>query len=140
MISRAAPVAGQAAPLRVRNAPTLHLDAYRDASPSSKPAASAAAPDATVYQAKGSMASKPGPLPLSTSPRDWLARYALSADRVPAQIRLRAATADAPEVQSWATQLRDQLKQRGWSTQVDIVQDTHLAADQLRLEPFDTAQ
>lgn len=140
LISRAAPVAGQAAPLRVRNAPTLHLDAYRDASPSSKPAASAAAPDATVYQAKGSMARKPGPLPLSTSPRDWLARYALSADRVPAQIRLRAATADAPEVQSWATQLRDQLKQRGWSTQVDIVQDTHLAADQLRLEPFDTAQ
>ncbi|CAH2709364.1 hypothetical protein NCPPB1935_16590 [Xanthomonas campestris pv. nigromaculans] len=140
LISRAAPVAGQAAPLRVRNAPTLHLDAYRDASPSSKPAASAAAPDATVYQAKGSMARKPGPLPLSTSPRDWLARYALSADRVPAQIRLRAATADAPEVQSWATQLRDQLKQRSWSTQVDIVQDTHLAADQLRLEPFDTAQ
>ncbi|MER3054904.1 hypothetical protein ABS769_13770 [Xanthomonas hortorum] len=140
LISRAAPVAGQAAPLRVRNAPTLHLDAYRDASPSSKPAASAAAPDATVYQAKGNMARKPGPLPLSTSPRDWLARYALSADQVPAQIRLRAATADAPEVQSWATQLRDQLKQRGWSTQVDIVQDTHLAADQLRLEPFDTAQ
>ncbi|CAD0319854.1 hypothetical protein CFBP7900_12900 [Xanthomonas hortorum pv. carotae] len=140
LISRAAPVAGQAAPLRVRNAPTLHLDAYRDASPSSKPAASAAAPDATVYQAKGSMARKPGLLKLSTSPRDWLARYALSADRVPAQIRLRAATADAPEVQSWATQLRDQLKQRGWSTQVDIVQDTHLAADQLRLEPFDTAQ
>ncbi|NHF64349.1 hypothetical protein FFY45_00755 [Xanthomonas hortorum] len=64
----------------------------------------------------------------------------MSADRAPAQIRLRAATADAPEVQSWATQLRDQLKQRGWSTQVDIVQDTHLAADQLRLEPFDTAQ
>lgn len=140
LISRAAPVAGQAAPLRVRNAPRLHLDAYRDASPSSKPAASAAAPDATVYQAKGSMPPKAGPLPISTSPRDWLARYALSVDRTPAQIRLRAATADAPEVQSWATQLRDQLKQRGWSTQVDIVQDTHLAADQLRLEPFDTAQ
>ncbi|KQQ79953.1 hypothetical protein ASF73_01915 [Xanthomonas sp. Leaf131] len=59
---------------------------------------------------------------------------------MPAQIRLWAAKSDAPEVQRWAAQLRDQLKQRGWSTQVDVVQDTHLAADQLRLETFDTAQ
>ncbi|WP_232372917.1 hypothetical protein [Xanthomonas hydrangeae] len=124
----------------MRNAPTPRLDVYRDTSPSSRPTGSTGAPDAKAYQAKGSMVRKPGLLKLSTSPRDWLARYALSADRAPAQIRLQAATADAPEVQSWASQLRDQLKQRGWSTQVDIVQDTHLAADQLRLEPFDTAQ
>ena len=86
------------------------------------------------------MARKPGLLNLSISPRDWVERYATSTGRTPAQIRLWAAKSDAPEVQRWAAQLRDQLKQRGWSTQVDVVQDTHLAADQLRLETFDTAQ
>lgn len=140
IISRAAPVAGQAAPLRTRHAPTPRLDGYRDAPPSSKPTGSATAPSAETYQVKGSMARKPGLLNLSISPRDWVERYATSTGRMPAQIRLWAAKSDAPEVQRWAAQLRDQLKQRGWSTQVDVVQDTHLAADQLRLETFDTAQ
>ncbi|MBV6854687.1 hypothetical protein KWH45_14860 [Xanthomonas campestris pv. mirabilis] len=49
-------------------------------------------------------------------------------------IRILAATPNAAAVQTWAAQLRNQLKQRGRPTQIELAQDSTLAADELRLE------
>lgn len=70
------------------------------------------------------------------SPADWLARHVAADDHAPARIRILAATPDAPEVQDWATRLRKRLRQRGWSTQVEVLQDAGLEADQLQVEPL----
>ncbi|WP_425510685.1 hypothetical protein [Xanthomonas prunicola] len=45
-----------------------------------------------------------------------------------------AATPDAAVVQTWVARLRDQLEQRGWPTQIELAQDSNLAADELRLK------
>ncbi|WP_372380748.1 hypothetical protein [Xanthomonas sp. NCPPB 1754] len=45
-----------------------------------------------------------------------------------------AATPSASAVQTWAAQLRKQFKQRGRPTQIELAQDSTLAADELRLE------
>lgn len=76
------------------------------------------------------------PITRAMSPADWLARHAAADDHAPARIRILAATPDAPEVQDWAARLRARLRQRGWSTQVEVLQDAGLEADQLRVEPL----
>ncbi|MBV6796354.1 hypothetical protein KWH39_01370 [Xanthomonas campestris pv. obscurae] len=74
-------------------------------------------------------------LKLSTPPSDWLADRAASGNtQTPITIRILAATPNAAAVQTWAAQLRDQLKQRGRPTQIELAQDSTLAADELRLE------
>lgn len=74
-------------------------------------------------------------LKLSTSPSNWLADRAASGNtQTPITIRILAATPNAAAVQTWAAQLRDQLKQRGRPTQIELAQDSTLAADELRLE------
>ncbi|QER95309.1 hypothetical protein FLG15_15490 [Xanthomonas phaseoli pv. dieffenbachiae] len=45
-------------------------------------------------------------------------------------IGIKAATPDAASVQAWAAQLRNQLKRRGWPTQIELAQDNPLAADE----------
>ncbi|USJ02894.1 hypothetical protein MUG10_16385 [Xanthomonas prunicola] len=52
----------------------------------------------------------------------------------PDTIRIMAATPDAAVVQTWVARLRDQLEQRGWPTQIELAQDSNLAADELRLK------
>lgn len=74
-------------------------------------------------------------LTLSTPPSDWLADRAASGNtQTPITIRIMAATPNAAAVQTWAAQLRNQLKQRGRPTQIELAQDSTLAADELRLE------
>nr|WP_158308218.1 hypothetical protein [Xanthomonas euvesicatoria] len=74
-------------------------------------------------------------LKLSTSPSDWLEDRAASGNtQTPITIRIMAATPNAAAVQTWAAQLRNQLKQRGRPTQIELAQDSTLAADELRLE------
>ncbi|WP_218491383.1 hypothetical protein [Xanthomonas euvesicatoria] len=74
-------------------------------------------------------------LKLSTPPSDWLADRAASGNtQTPITIRILAATPNAAAVQTWAAQLRNQLKQRGRPTQIELAQDSTLAADELRLE------
>ncbi|MET3144825.1 UNVERIFIED_ORG: hypothetical protein ABIB63_000623 [Xanthomonas axonopodis] len=45
-------------------------------------------------------------------------------------IGIKAATPDAASVQAWAAQLRNQLKRRGWPTQIELAQGNSLAADE----------
>lgn len=130
-----APGAGQPAPLRVLHAPLAQTDAARATPPTSQPAFSTTAVDAGMSRAK-SAPVRIAPIKRAMPPADWLARHAAADDHAPARIRILAATPDAPEVQDWATQLRARLRQRGWSTQVEVLQDAGLEADQLRVEPL----
>lgn len=129
-----APGAGQPAPLRVLHAPLAQTDAARATPPTSQPAFSTTAVDAGMSRAK-SAPVRIAPIKRAMPPADWLARHA-AADHAPARIRILAATPDAPEVQDWANRLRARLRQRGWSTQVEVLQDAGLEADQLRVEPL----
>lgn len=132
-----APVAGQPAPLRVLHAPLPQTDATRATPPASQPAISTTAVDAGMSRAKSAPARRIAPITRAMSPADWLARHVAADDHAPARIRILAATPDAPEVQDWATRLRARLRQRGWSsTQVEVLQDAGLEADQLRVEPL----
>ncbi|MEQ7867265.1 hypothetical protein ABQ137_11680 [Xanthomonas sp. WHRI 8393] len=130
-----APGAGQPAPLRVLHAPLAQTDAARATPPTSQPAFSTTAVDAGMSRVK-SAPVRIAPIKRAMPPADWLARHAAADDHAPARIRILAATPDAPEVQDWATQLRARLRQRGWSTQVEVLQDAGLEADQLRVEPL----
>ncbi len=130
-----APGAGQPAPLRVLHAPLAQTDAARATPPTSQPAFSTTAVDAGMSRAK-SAPVRLAPITRAMSPADWLARHAAADDPAPARIRILAATPDAPEVQDWANRLRARLRQRGWSTQVEVLQDAGLEADQLRVEPL----
>lgn len=130
-----APGAGQPAPLRVLHAPLAQTDAARATTPTSQPAFSTTAVDAGMSRAK-SAPVRVAPIKRAMPPADWLARHAAADDPAPARIRILAATPDAPEVQDWATRLRARLRQRGWSTQVEVLQDAGLEADQLRVEPL----
>lgn len=130
-----APGAGQPAPLRVLHAPLAQTDAARATPPTSQPAFSTTAVDAGMSRAK-SAPVRIAPITRAMSPADWLARHAAADDPAPARIRILAATPDAPEVQDWANRLRERLRQRGWSTQVEVLQDAGLEADQLRVEPL----
>ncbi|WP_153065559.1 hypothetical protein [Xanthomonas arboricola] len=130
-----APVAGQPAPLRVLHAPLPQTDATRATPPASQPAVGTTATDIGMSRAKSAPA-RLAPITRAMSPADWLARHAAADDHAPARIRILAATPDAPEVQDWATRLRARLRQRGWSTQVEVLQDAGLEADQLRVEPL----
>ncbi|WP_252374722.1 hypothetical protein [Xanthomonas sp. MLO165] len=130
-----APGAGQPAPLRVLHAPLAQTDAARATPPTSQPAFSTTAVDAGMSRAK-SAPVRVAPIKRAMPPADWLARHAAADDPAPARIRILAATPDAPEVQDWASRLRERLRQRGWSTQVEVLQDAGLEADQLRVEPL----
>ncbi|WP_226427294.1 hypothetical protein [Xanthomonas sp. MWU16-30325] len=130
-----APGAGQPAPLRVLHAPLAQTDAARATPPTSQPAFSTTAVDAGMSRAK-SAPVRIAPIKRAMPPADWLARHAAADDHAPARIRILAATPDAPEVQDWASRLRARLRQRGWSTQVEVLQDAGLEADQLRVEPL----
>lgn len=130
-----APGAGQPAPLRVLHAPLAQTDAARATPPTSQPAFSTTAVDAGMSRAK-SAPVRIAPIKRAMPPADWLARHAAADDHAPARIRILAATPDAPEVQDWANRLRERLRQRGWSTQVEVLQDAGLEADQLRVEPL----
>ncbi|NIK33902.1 chemotaxis protein histidine kinase CheA [Xanthomonas arboricola] len=131
-----APVAGQPAPLRVLHAPLPQTDATRATPPASQPAVGTTATEIRMSRAKSAPARRIAPITRAMSPADWLARHAAADDHAPARIRILAATPDAPEVQDWATRLRARLRQRGWSTQVEVLQDAGLEADQLRVEPL----
>ncbi|WP_258078673.1 hypothetical protein [Xanthomonas arboricola] len=131
-----APVAGQPAPLRVLHAPLPQTDATRATPPASQPAVGTMATEIVMSRAKSAPARRIAPITRAMSPADWLARHAAADDHAPARIRILAATPDAPEVQDWTTQLRERLRQRGWSTQVEVLQDAGLEADQLRVEPL----
>lgn len=131
-----APVAGQPAPLRVLHAPLPQTDATGATPPASQPAISTTAVDAGMSRAKSAPARRIAPITRAMSPADWLAHHAAADDHAPARIRILAATPDAPEVQDWATRLHEGLRQRGWSTQVEVLQDAGLEADQLRVEPL----
>lgn len=131
-----APVAGQPAPLRVLHAPLPQTDAIRATPPASQPAIGTTATEIGMSRAKSAPARRIAPITRAMSPADWLARHAAADDYAPARIRILAATPDAPEVQKWATRLRERLRQRGWSTQVEVLQDAGLEADQLRVEPL----
>lgn len=130
-----APGAGQPAPLRVLHAPLAQTDAARATPPTSQPAISTTAVDAGMSRAK-SAPVRIAPIKRAMPPADWLARHAAADDHAPARIRILAATPDASEVQDWANRLRERLRQRGWSTQVEVLQDAGLEADQLRVEPL----
>lgn len=131
-----APVAGQPAPLRVLHAPLPQTDATRATPPASQPAVGTTATDIGMSRAKSAPARRIAPITRAMSPADWLARHVAADDHAPARIRILAATPDAPEVQDWATRLRERLRQRSWSTQVEVLQDAGLEADQLRVEPL----
>ncbi|MFB8922382.1 hypothetical protein ACULMC_07095 [Xanthomonas arboricola pv. corylina] len=131
-----APVAGQPAPLRVLHAPLPQTDATRATPPASQPAVGTTATEIGMSRAKSAPARRIAPITRAMSPADWLAHHAAADDHAPARIRILAATPDAPEVQDWATRLRARLRQRGWSTQVEVLQDAGLEADQLRVEPL----
>lgn len=131
-----APGAGQPAPLRVLHAPLPQTDATRATPPASQPAVATTATEIGMSRAKSAPARRIAPITRAMSPADWLARHAAADDHAPARIRILAATPDAPEVQDWATRLRARLRQRGWSTQVEVLQDAGLEADQLRVEPL----
>lgn len=111
-----------------RRAPVIRNDAQRD---------SQSAPLPTEASLAMQVPAKPSPAPrpvgevvaLSVPPAEWLAQHATS--HAPPRIRLWAAAPDAPAVQRWAAGLRKQIQQRGWTTRVDVLQDTQLAADQL---------
>lgn len=131
-----APGAGQPAPLRVLHAPLPQTDATRATPPTSQPAVGTTATEIRMSRAKSAPARRLAPITRAMSPADWLARHAAADDHAPARIRILAATPDAPEVQDWANRLRERLRQRGWSTQVEVLQDAGLEADQLRVEPL----
>ncbi|MBB2803866.1 hypothetical protein [Xanthomonas arboricola] len=131
-----APGAGQPAPLRVLHAPLAQTDAARATPPTSQPAVGTTATEIRMSRAKSAPARRLAPITRAMSPADWLARHAAADDPAPARIRILAATPDAPEVQDWANRLRARLRQRGWSTQVEVLQDAGLEADQLRVEPL----
>ncbi|SOU06415.1 virulence protein [Xanthomonas arboricola pv. fragariae] len=131
-----APGAGQPAPLRVLHAPLPQTDATRATPPTSQPAVGTTATEIGMSRAKSAPARRIAPITRAMSPVDWLARHAVADDHAPARIRILAATPDAPEVQDWATRLRARLRQRGWSTQVEVLKDAGLEADQLRVEPL----
>ncbi|PMR86950.1 hypothetical protein C1H21_14995 [Xanthomonas arboricola pv. juglandis] len=130
------PVAGQPAPLRVLHAPLPQTDATRATPPASQPAVGTTATEIRMSRAKSAPVRRIAPITRAMSPADWLARHAAADDHAPARIRILAATPDAPEVQDWAARLRARLRQRGWSTQVEVLQDAGLEADQLRVEPL----
>ncbi|MBB3863714.1 hypothetical protein FHY29_000721 [Xanthomonas arboricola] len=130
------PVAGQPAPLRVLHAPLPQTDATRATPPASQPAVGTTATEIGMSRAKSAPARRIAPITRAMSPADWLARHGAADDHAPARIRILAATPDAPEVQDWATRLRARLRQRSWSTQVEVLQDAGLEADQLRVEPL----
>ncbi|WP_407370194.1 hypothetical protein ABFU49_15810 [Xanthomonas campestris pv. campestris] len=111
-----------------RRAPLIHNDARRDSQSAPLPTAESLA---MQVHAKPSPAPRPAGevVALSVPPADWLAQHATS--HAPPRIRLWAAAPDAPAVQRWAAGLRKQIQQRGWTTRVDVLQDTQLAADQL---------
>ncbi|KER87146.1 hypothetical protein GW16_07620 [Xanthomonas arboricola pv. celebensis] len=131
-----APVAGQPAPLRVLHAPLPQTDATRATPPASQPAVGTTATEIRMSRAKSAPVRRIAPITRAMSPADWLARHVAADDHAPARIRILAATPDAPEVQDWATRLRKRLRQRGWSTQVEVLQDAGLEADQLQVEPL----
>jgi hypothetical protein len=131
-----APGAGQPAPLRVLHAPLAQTDAARATPPTSQPAVGTTATEIRMSRAKSAPARRLAPITRAMPPADWLARHAAADDHAPARIRILAATPDAPEVQDWANRLRERLRQRGWSTQVEVLQDAGLEADQLRVEPL----
>lgn len=131
-----APSAGQPAPLRVLHAPLAQTDAARATPPTSQPAVGTTATEIRMSRAKSAPARRLAPIKRAMPPADWLARHAAADDHAPARIRILAATPDAPEVQDWANRLRACLQQRGWSTQVEVLQDAGLEADQLRVEPL----
>ncbi|PPU45554.1 hypothetical protein XarbCFBP7697_06900 [Xanthomonas arboricola] len=130
------PVAGQPAPLRVLHAPLPQTDATRATPPASQPAVGTTATEIRMSRAKSAPVRRIAPITPAMSPAAWLARHAAADDHAPARIRILAATPDAPEVQDWAARLRARLRQRGWSTQVEVLQDAGLEADQLRVEPL----
>ncbi|MCL1498462.1 hypothetical protein M3O57_07730 [Xanthomonas nasturtii] len=103
---------------------------------SPQPAGTAATTQAQPQRDEDKPNQVPGTtsLKLSTSPRDWLARHDASGAQTPLKIRITAAEPDATAVQTWLTQLRDQLKHRGWPTRIELAQDRSLGTDQLRLE------
>ncbi|WHO90180.1 hypothetical protein [Xanthomonas campestris] len=114
-----------------RRAPLIHNDAQRDIQSAPKPAEASLAMQAP---AKPSPAPRPAgeAVALSVRPTAWFAQRA--PNTAPPRIRLWAAAPDAPAVQRWAAGLRKQIQQRGWTTRVDVLQDTQLAADQLRVD------
>ncbi|WDL20834.1 hypothetical protein JH268_15825 [Xanthomonas campestris pv. campestris] len=114
-----------------RRAPAIRNDAQRDIQSAPKPAEASLAMQAP---AKPSPAPRPAgeAVALSVRPTAWFAQRA--PNTAPPRIRLWAAAPDAPAVQRWAAGLRKQIQQRGWTTRVDVLQDTQLAADQLRVD------
>ncbi|WDJ48404.1 hypothetical protein JH286_06070 [Xanthomonas campestris pv. campestris] len=126
----AATVVGQFS-ASARRAPLIHNDAQRDIQSAPKPAEASLAMQAP---AKPSPAPRPAgeAVALSVRPTAWFAQRA--PNTAPPRIRLWAAAPDAPAVQRWAAGLRKQIQQRGWTTRVDVLQDTQLAADQLRVD------
>ncbi|WP_193553120.1 hypothetical protein [Xanthomonas campestris] len=123
----AATVVGQfSAP--ARRAPVIRNDAQRDSQSAPQPAEASLA---MQVPAKPSPAPRPAGevVALSVRPTAWFAQRA--PNTAPPRIRLWTAAPDAPAVQRWAAGLRKQIQQRGWTTRVDVLQDTQLAADQL---------
>lgn len=114
-----------------RRAPLIHNDAQRDIQSAPLPAEASLA---MQVPAKPSPAPRPAGevVALSVRPTAWFAQRA--PNTAPPRIRLWAAAPDAPAVQRWAAGLRKQIQQRGWTTRVDVLQDTQLAADQLRVD------
>ncbi|AEL08147.1 antifreeze glycopeptide afgp related protein [Xanthomonas campestris pv. raphani 756C] len=126
----AATVVGQFS-ASARRAPLIHNDAQRDIQSAPLPAEASLA---MQVPAKPSPAPRPAGevVALSVRPTAWFAQRA--PNTAPPRIRLWAAAPDAPAVQRWAAGLRKQIQQRGWTTRVDVLQDTQLAADQLRVD------
>lgn len=114
-----------------RRAPVIRNDAQRDSQSAPLPAEASLA---MQVPAKPSPAPRPAGevVALSVRPTAWFAQRA--PNTAPPRIRLWAAAPDAPAVQRWAAGLRKQIQQRGWTTRVDVLQDTQLAADQLRVD------
>ncbi|WP_349753568.1 hypothetical protein [Xanthomonas campestris] len=114
-----------------RRAPVIRNDAQRDIQSAPQPAEESLA---MQVHAKPSPAPRPAGevVALSVRPTAWFAQRA--PNTAPPRIRLWAAAPDAPAAQRWAAGLREQIQQRGWTTRLDVLQDTQLAADQLRVD------
>ncbi|MCW1978503.1 hypothetical protein FHY33_002685 [Xanthomonas arboricola] len=114
-----------------RRAPVIRNDAQRDSQSAPQPAEASLA---MQVPAKPSPAPRPAGevVALSVRPTAWFAQRAPST--APPRILLWAAAPDAPAVQRWAAGLRKQIQQRGWTMRVDVLQDTQLAVDQLRVD------
>jgi hypothetical protein len=138
-ISRAAPLAAPAGAPVLRRERQLGKPQPEASRASSSPQAAGntatqQAPPPRDEDTRGEI-HRTASLKLSTPPREWLMGYAASGvTQPPDTIRIMAATPDAVVVQTWVARLRDQLKQRGWPTQIELAQDSNLAADELRLK------